>query len=120
MAKETKEKTDKIEKLPKIKKEVSKKDTSDNNNLWETENSEIYDDIQKDKTFEISNPDSVDYNKITDWLSFGSFILDAKITNCYRDKEGILRTGIAAGMICNIAGENSCVTEDTMVDVVVE
>lgn len=51
---------------------------------------------------------------VTEWLSTGSTELDMKISNNVHAKGGI-----PVGRLTEIHGESSCVTEDTLIDVII-
>jgi len=54
-----------------------------------------------------------DPSNVTDWLSTGSSILDLAISN---RKKG----GMPAGKFIELSGLESCVTEDTKIEVIIE
>jgi len=67
-------------------------------------NIEIYNELKREDD-SIMDADKVDKNEVKYWISTSSFLLDAMITNCYRDSNGIFRGGIAGGKIVSISGE---------------
>jgi recombination protein RecA len=90
---------------------MAKKKLSNSNQDAEdiySDNVELYDELKKNKTFGVVDPDSVDLTKDNSWISTGSFLLDAMITNSYIDKEtGEFKGGIIGGKILSISGLNS-------------
>ena len=78
--------------------------------------SSVYDVINSsDTAFGAYFLDDPEWNPsdITDWVSIGDPIMDIIISN---RKNG----GIPVGRITEIAGLESCVTEDTIIDIIIE
>lgn len=70
------------------------------------ENQQIFEDFI-DEGLSVTDFDKVDVNKVTTWFSTGSLLLDAKITNGFRDDMGVFHGGIAGGKVALISGLSS-------------
>lgn len=70
------------------------------------QNSGIYEEMLKEGV-DITKVDEVDLEDAKYWISTGSTLLDASITNSYIGKDGKPRLGIVGGKIMSISGEES-------------
>lgn len=70
------------------------------------QNSDIYDEMIKDG-IDITKVDEVDLEDAKYWISTGSLLLDASITNAYIGKDGKPRLGVVGGKITSLSGEES-------------
>ena len=89
---------------------MAKRKKTENNEINENEfledNEIIYDEMTKE-TDSIMDVDKVNIEDVKYWISSGSLLLDAMITNSYKDSNGIFHGGIGAGKIMSISGEES-------------
>lgn len=98
---------------------MAKKKNVTISNDTENDESSIYNEMTKgDKS--ILDFSEVKKEDVEIWYSTGSFILDTMITNSYRSQEGKLLGGVSGGKITLLSGLESCVTEDTLVDIKVD
>lgn len=70
------------------------------------QNSDIYEEMLKDG-IDITKVDEVDLEDAKYWISTGSLLLDASITNSYVGKDGKPRLGIVGGKIMSLSGQES-------------
>lgn len=70
------------------------------------QNSDIYEEMLKDG-IDITKVDEVDLEDARYWISTGSLLLDASITNSYIGKDGKPRLGIVGGKIMSLSGQES-------------
>lgn len=70
------------------------------------QNSDIYDEMLKEG-IDITKVDEVDVENAKYWISTGSLLLDASITNSYIGKDGKPRLGVVGGKIMSMSGEES-------------
>ena len=70
------------------------------------QNSNMYDEMLKEGV-DITKVDEVDVENAKYWISTGSLLLDASITNSYIGKDGKPRLGVVGGKIMSMSGEES-------------
>lgn len=75
-------------------------------NEYLQQNLEIYKELLKEG-IDITEVSSVNINKVDSFISTGSFLLDASITNSSVGADGKLKLGIAGGKIAYLSGEES-------------
>lgn len=89
--------------MARLKKILTSDDLQDD---FLKQNSDIYEEMLKDGV-DITKVDEVDLEDAKYWISTGSTLLDASITNSYVGKDGKPRLGIVGGKIMSISGEES-------------
>lgn len=70
------------------------------------QNEDMYNEMLKEG-IDITQISDVNIDDVKHWISSGSFLLDASITNCAIGKDNKLKMGIAGGKIAYISGEES-------------